>query len=269
MTTNRFIWVALLMASFVISHQLAFGLGGDTTNAGWITPDLPFRAFGVAGNGTTLWVCGVDEGVAESTDGGAHWETKHSTPNGDLLLNIGFNGGSFGFAAGGGGLLLTTQDGGKTWVSHPRAPATILQISFADIDHGLIRTPDALLFTADGGATWSAVAGTNTAETLRAFPYTFSLVALDSARMAAMVKVGTAQYEAQAFLVTDDGGKSWQRIDIPNSTLYSFFASRGEYWAVGTEVIHKEQKGGGYGVPVAWHSTDGSKWTRSINDLSA
>jgi hypothetical protein len=32
--------------------------------------------------------------------------------------------------------------------------------------------------------------------------------------------------------------------------LYSFLRVHGKYWAVGTEVVHKDQPGGGYGVPV-------------------
>ena len=52
-------------------------------------------------------------------------------------------------------------------------------------------------------------------------------------------------------------------------TLYSFLRVEGRYWAVGTEVIHKDQPGGGYAVPVALYSSDGEKWNHSIGDLSA
>jgi hypothetical protein len=84
-----------------------------------------------------------------------------------------------------------------------------------------------------------------------------------------MLKQGAAQYESQAFLSTQDSGKSWNFLDIPNVTLYSFLRVEGRYWAVGTEVIHKDQPGGGYAVPVALYSSDGEKWNHSIGDLSA
>lgn len=58
-------------------------------------------------------------------------------------------------------------------------------------------------------------------------------------------------------------------MTIPNVTLYSFLGVQGKYWTVGTEVIHKDQPGGGYGVPVALYSSDGEKWEHSNSDLSA
>ena len=84
-----------------------------------------------------------------------------------------------------------------------------------------------------------------------------------------MMKEGPAQYNAQALLFTQDTGKTWQLLNIPNVTLYSFLRSNGQYWAVGTEVIHKDQPGGGYAVPVALYSSDGENWSHSANDLSA
>jgi len=40
-------------------------------------------------------------------------------------------------------------------------------------------------------------------------------------------------------------------------------------WMVGTEAIHKDQPGGGDGVPVALYSSDGEKWDHSSNDPSS
>ena len=62
---------------------------------------------------------------------------------------------------------------------------------------------------------------------------------------------------------------SWKFLAIPNVTLYGFLRVHGKYWAVGTERIHKDQTGGGYGVPVALYSSDGERWDHSNNDLSA
>ena len=80
--------------------------------------------------------------------------------------------------------------------------------------------------------------------------------------MAVMLKQGSAQYEPQAFLSTQDSGQSWTFVNIPNVTLYSFLRADGKYWAVGTEVVHKE-KDGGYAVPVALNSSDGITWSHS------
>lgn len=73
----------------------------------------------------------------------------------------------------------------------------------------------------------------------------------------------------QAFLVTGDAGKTWQVVNIPHVTLYSFFPLKGEYWAIGTEVVDRDRGDGGHAVPVALHSADGVKWIHLRNDLSA
>jgi hypothetical protein len=46
--------------------------------------------------------------------------------------------------------------------------------------------------------------------------------------MAIMMKEGAAQYNGQRFLVTQDSGKSWKFIAIPNTTLYSFLRVGGK-----------------------------------------
>jgi len=204
-----------------------------------------------------------------SSDAGAHWQLKHQAADGNLLLSIQFANDKFGYAAGTGGLILTTENGGETWIPHSAGSSTILQVSFSDPQHGLIRIPESLIFTVDGGTNWSVVSSTDIAEVLKTFPYTYALASLDAEHIAVMLKQGAAQYEPQAFLKTSDGGKSWQVVNIPNVTLYSFLVVRDKYWAIGTEVIHKDKPGGGYGVPVALYSSDGTQWTHSTTDLSA
>jgi len=264
--TRATLATALLFCSLVVN---AVADAQPSSASGWIPSNAPFRALSVASDGSSIWACGTDEGIAVSADGGEHWQLKHRTPDGNLLLDIQFADGKFGYAAGTGGSILITEDGGESWVAHSGPNATILQISFSDPQHGIIRTPDAVQFTADGGRTWSPVAWTNDADILKTFPYTYSLVTIDAEHMAVMLKQGAAQYEPQTFMVSSDGGKSWQHIDIPSVTLYSFLPVHGKYWAVGTEVVGKDQPGGGHAVPVALTSSDGIKWTHSNNDLSA
>src|SRR5208282_2219106 len=256
------IHVRALTATALIADQ-------EPPSRDWHTYDLSFHPLNIASAGNLLWLCGTDETIAVSTDNGAHWNVKHQTADGGLLLNIAFANSKFGYAAGSGGLILTTEDGGETWLPHAGISETILQVSFADPQHGLIRTPGSLLFTVDGGLHWSTVSAGQNSEKIKQFPYTFSVVALDDSHMAVMLKQGAPQYESQAFLSTHDSGKSWSIVNIPNVTLYSFLRVDGQYWTVGTEVIHKDQPGGGYAVPVALYSTDGEKWNHSAGDLSA
>jgi len=54
---------------------------------------------------------------------------------------------------------------------------------------------------------------------------------------------------------------SWNVSGIPSTGLNRLVAHGGEYWFAGVEVIEKDKPGGGYGVPLVMHSTDGEKWT--------
>ena len=260
----------VLVSTFLFALLATVSAAGqEQRSSDWQGHDLQFRVLDLTSDGHSLWTCGTDEGVAVSTDNGAHWQVKHQTANGGLLLNIDFADSKFGYAAGTGGLLLTTVDGGESWVPHPGVTETILQVSFANPDHGIIRTPTSLLFTLDGGLHWSPVSEGQNSEDIKHFPYTFSLVALDGSHIAVMLKQGAAQYESQSFLFTKDSGKTWRFLNLPNVTLYSFLRAKSRYWAVGTEVVHKDQPGGGYAVPVALYSSDGETWTHSTIDLSA
>lgn len=192
MSISHSIYVCLLLATSILAGQ-------DRPSSGWHSSDLTFRVLNITSEGNLLWVCGTDETIAVSSDGGAHWKAKHEKVDGGLLLNIDFADSKFGYAAGAGGLILTTEDGGETWVSRPGMTETILQVSFSDPQHGLIRTPSSLLFTTDGGSHWSTVSAGQNSENIKEFPHTFSLVALDNSHMAVMLKRGAAQYESQAF----------------------------------------------------------------------
>jgi hypothetical protein len=235
----------------------------------WNSHDFEFRVLNTTASSGSLWICGTEEAIAVSADDGQNWEVNHRAPNGNSLLNIDFVNDSFGYATGTGGSFLTTEDGGKTWLSRSIGKDTILQASFSDPQHGIIRTPSSLLFTTDGGQHVSAVSDGQNADDIKRFPYTFALVALDPAHMGIMMKQGSAQYEGQRFLVTSDSGKTWSFTLIPDSTIYSFLRAREQYWAIGTQVIGKDKPGGGHAVPVAFYSSDGEKWTQASSDVSA
>jgi photosystem II stability/assembly factor-like uncharacterized protein len=174
----------LLLSTFLfVLLAIASAFGEERRSSDWQSHDLPFRVLNVTSDGQSLWACGTDAGIAVSSDNGVHWQLKHQKSDGSLLLNIDFADSKFGYAAGTGGLLLTTVDGGENWVSHPGVTETILQVSFANPEHGIIRTPTSLLFTLDGGLHWSPVSEGQNSEDIKHFAYAFSLVALDSSHM--------------------------------------------------------------------------------------
>lgn len=232
-----------------------------TPSAGWRSAELPFKPMDIVSNRDTLWVCGAGEMVAESKDGGESWHVRHSNENGSVLLTIGFANDLNGFAAGTDGALLLTGDGGATWTSVHTDGHTIYNASFSDERNGMIQTPSAVELTHDGGATWSQVSFLRTEQQLKNFQFVLSLAALDSNRMAILVKQGPAAYYDQRIVITKDGGKDWKTENIEHVGLGALLSQHGEYWALGIEVIDRGNHGG-HSVSLVMHSADAENWTK-------
>src|SRR5580658_1707897 len=130
-----------LVAPILLLSWTITSLGEEKPSSAWNSHDFQFRVLNTTASSGSLWICGTEEAIAVSSDDGRNWEVKHRTPDGNSLLNIDFVNDSFGYATGTGGSFLTTDDGGKTWLSRPIGKDTILQASFSDPQHGIIRTP--------------------------------------------------------------------------------------------------------------------------------
>jgi hypothetical protein len=249
--------------------------------AHWSPSSTPFRIENVTVVGNVFWACGADETIGSSVDGGNTWKVAHQNHEGGVLLNIAFINDKVGHAAGKGGRLLSTADGGKTWDVH-NAGATIWTFSFADARNGIAviggrrSLPSGIWgeptlmtgpvrLTHDGGDHWEDIAAL-THDELRAFNLVLAVAALDSSHYLMIREHPEAE---DAYVITNDGGKSWklvhQRDDATNRELASWvFVHGGEYWAFGMELVHRD-KGGGYGVPLTLHCKDGETWTHGIN----
>ena len=227
----------------------------------WRTVALPTRALNIAENTGNLWVCGADELIAVSADGGKNWTTKHSVANGRLLLSLGFANKQFGYAAGTGGVILVTTDSGDTWTPVNVPSQIVYQVSFSDPEHGIIQTPHTIYTTIDGGATWNPVQIDLSSEELKSFSHVLTVQAADANHMAIVLSEGNSSAYAYKLLLSKDGGSKWSASDVPSTGLNRLFAHDGEYWFTGMEVIEKDKPGGGYGVPLVMHSPDGEKWT--------
>lgn len=230
--------------------------------AKWRPVSLPFRPMAIASLRDTFWVCGIDEMIAKSRDGGETWEIKHQKAGGEVILNIAFIQDNLGYAAGTGGLLLWTKDGGETWRESRSASDTILEISFSDDKNGLRSTGSGVEITHDGGATWASISAYKSNKELQDFKTVASLVALDDKHVAVLFRKGPE--DSEAIVATTDSGQSWSTTSVPNSRIWSLVAHEGEYWAFGFEVIEKDKPGGGYGVALALHSKDGIKWDHGV-----
>jgi len=272
------------LSVLLILFGCGFCLSLDQTSTAWSSVSTPFRPFNVTAAGTTLWVCGTDEMVESSSDGGLTWELRHQNRGGELLLNIAFIDEKVGHAAGTGGLLLSTIDGGQTWKSY-RLNDTVRSFSFADEGNGLAVVSDhvsqptdgpatqvqgtaaidgTVKITHDGGEHWEDIEALKSSE-LRVYTQVLSVAALDKSHYLMIRRQPGVE---DAFVVTKDGGKSWKLIHMQNDATnrvlaWAVFVHQGEFWAFGHELVHRE-KGGGYGAPLTLHSKDGENWVHGV-----
>jgi photosystem II stability/assembly factor-like uncharacterized protein len=119
-----------LLCVFTIVWLCVLCFAGDQppTATNWNVVASPFRPVNITAQGATIWVCGMDEMILSSKHGGTTWETKHQNPDGEILVDISFVNEKVGHAAGTGGLLLSTDDGGQTWKSRV-APGAVRAFS--------------------------------------------------------------------------------------------------------------------------------------------
>jgi hypothetical protein len=234
----------------------------------WWTASVPFRPTNLTDSADALWVCGADEMIAKSNDGGKSWQVKHQKPDGELLLTIVFPDELHGFASGSNGAFLRTTDGGETWVSSFSGTLTISRIAFADDKHGMRQTGFTVQMTDDGGDHWTPVSGFETDSSKEDYFEVLSFARIDSNHAA----IALHQREGENyFFVTRDAGRVWKTVHLDNTFARTLFSRDSEYWAFGIEYLER-QKSGGYSAPVVLHSPDGINWshgTRSPNEFSS
>ncbi|MBI3802338.1 MAG: Ig-like domain-containing protein [Nitrospirae bacterium] len=159
--------------------------------------------------------------IIKTVDGGKSWGgTTLSTLPG-VLKAIHFLDVSKGWAVGGGGAILTTDDGGKTWKPQQSGVASELTtVDFVDTQHGWATGPGKVLLKTDtGGDPWTPI-------------FTFSspirqIDFFDRNR-------GWAVGDAGALLETNDGGAHWATISVTTVNLTALRITADlKGWAVG------------------------------------
>ena len=73
--------LVLILALLLVPHP--------ASASEWSTTALQARPLDITANGDVLWVCGADELIANSTDGGKTWKVQHLVTGGAVLLAIG------------------------------------------------------------------------------------------------------------------------------------------------------------------------------------
>jgi len=215
----------LIQAAFL----LAIGSLSAQEPQGWKAVSPGFSTEALVSHNNAMWAAGSNESIAVSTDSGDHWTKMIESSGGSLFLSLAFVGNKFGYAAGTGGIVAFTQDGGTNWIAKQIYPETIFQAAFGDSEHGVIRTRDALLTTQDGGKTWKPVIPENYKDWTEKSPFTDSVAALDPSHL--IVRVSEGQYGSGVFLWTGDGGTTWTANYLPDGAgSGEIFVADGSYW---------------------------------------
>jgi photosystem II stability/assembly factor-like uncharacterized protein len=174
--------------------------GADWAAADAVPAPSSEQAAGVAFVDPDTGVVTTSGGIYQTVDGGRSWRFVEELPGG--FDGVHFADASTGYAAGDGGLVVKTINGGATWV-----PVALLagaprlrSVDCLDALNCLVTTQngDRIVRTTNGGASWSSteVAGG-------------SALAASFASPAHAVAVGGGG----AIALSDDGALTWSRID--------------------------------------------------------
>ncbi len=145
--------------------------------------------------------------LVTSSDGGSSFQVLHSWVQLDLVA-LSFPGASQGWAAAayGGGVIIHTTDGGRTWSQQQPAPAPTTGLDLTGPSQGwgtgTAADPGAVLRSSDGGATWTEVADLpGLVQGLSALSPSHAFVVEESSPAADW-----------SLMATTDGGRSWRRV---------------------------------------------------------
>ena len=225
----------------------------------WVVALTPADA--VVGDG--VFGAGLGE-LSRTFDGGATWQSSTHAPAGTAdLAALQFVSATTGWAAGAGGEIIKTADGGVSW--SPQASGTTQNLSalkFIDAQHGwAVGDQGVIVHTTDGGATW-------TAQTSGVVDNLSGVTFVDAQHGWA---VGTSIYSIEidgtnaVLLATSDGGLHWTQQTTPlvgaKAALNDVvFADALHGWAVGVL-----DDGGGYlGSLILATTNGGATWVRQL-----
>jgi photosystem II stability/assembly factor-like uncharacterized protein len=109
----------------------------------------------------TGWVVGGDDQtmqayIAHTTDGGVTWAAQPTSPGAGMLRGLCFKGPNLGWAVGKYGTILHTDNGGGFWMAQVSGvDSTLFDVDFSDSLHGIASGFNAVVYTSDGGLTWT------------------------------------------------------------------------------------------------------------------
>ncbi len=110
--------------------------------------------------GTAVGAAGT---ILHTTDGGKYWQRKTGSVPGILYRDVSFASPNIGFAVGNDTsffpwqpILFHTTDDGKTWSQQTTNATYLYAVSFANLNVGMLVGPFTILWTTNGGDTWTS-----------------------------------------------------------------------------------------------------------------
>lgn len=156
--------------------------------------------------------------LLQTTNGGLNWHSI-KVPTLNHLSAIAFKNQQQGFIAGLFGTLLKTENGGKSWTSAVSAGNNnINKIFFTSIDSGWAIGKATLIYTCDGGTTWSRI------DSLSGNDIFFT----DRNN-------GWFVHAGKGIFHTQDAGKTWRQQIFITHYYKIFFHDSTRGWALGTD----------------------------------
>ncbi|KVT77226.1 glycosyl hydrolase [Burkholderia ubonensis] len=209
-------------------------------------------------------LCAAAAAFAQSHGTVADWSAKPAhtwaAPT-RMMLTDATRAGRRVVAVGEHGVILLSDDDGRTWRQSRRVPvsATLSAITFADAQHGwAVGQWGVILATADGGETWEKQRiDTSVDQPL------FSVIFTDA-------RDGIAVGLWSLMLQTHDGGRTWTRTTLPkppgggkaDCNLYHIFADRqGALYIVSEQGTVLKSTDGGANWRYLQTGSKGSLWT--------
>lgn len=169
----------------------------------WTSIPLPDMPLDVVEHGGALWVCGANESIARSADGGRHWQLLARREHGQMLFSINFPEAGTIAAFGTEGMRMISHDGGATWErSYAKPYRSLMQVAFATPTLAFASTDQGYGISHDGGASWK----------LRGAGQ--PLLAVRDAVHAAMIR---DDGDSQELLTTADGGRHFDQYKFPKA----------------------------------------------------
>jgi photosystem II stability/assembly factor-like uncharacterized protein len=167
----------------------------------------------------------------------------HPRPQGNGIYGLAFADAAHGWAVGGAGTVLATQDGGESWslLQGPDLAAGDLNDVVVLPGGVLIAAGDGIRRSTDGGVTWTAIASpaTGSLRDLASYPGGISAAGEDG-----------------VVLISTDDGLTWDDVGPGLGTIrHHLWRSATEGYAVGFGVSHRTTDGG-------------ATWTHMTDDAS-